>query len=159
MRWDDIGEEPCSIARALSVVGDRWTLLILRECFLRVRRFEAFEENLGVTRHVLAGRLKKLVEHGVLEKRAYQQSPPRHEYHLTGKGRALYPVLMSLVEWGDTYMAGKKGPPIRHRHKTCGHLMKGRMVCSECGEELDPREVAVEPGPGMPKAERVKRFG
>src|SRR5690554_8139920 len=96
MKWDDLDKQPCSLARALSVVGDQWTLVILRDCFLGVRRFDDLEKRLGITRHVLADRLKKLVEHGVLYKTPYQQKPVREEYRLTEKGLALHPVVMAL---------------------------------------------------------------
>src|SRR5690606_29419646 len=97
MRWEELDQQPCSLARALSVIGDRWTLLVLRESFLGIRRFDEFEERLGVTRHVLANRLKKLTEAGVLNKVAYQQRPLRQEYRLTAKGRDLYPAVLALV--------------------------------------------------------------
>src|SRR3954452_12019614 len=105
MRWNELSEENCSMARTISVIGDRWTLLILRDCFLRVRRFEAFQERLGITRHILADRLRKLVKAGVLERPLYQSNPRRFEYRLTAKGLDLHPLLMSLVHWGDTPMA------------------------------------------------------
>lgn len=146
MRWNELDTEECSIARTLSVVGDRWTLLILRECFLRVRRFDQFQERLKITRHVLANRLKKLVDEGVLAKVAYQDRPERFEYRLTDKGLDLYPVMMSLVHWGDVYMAGEEGPPILHRHKGCNHVFEPVLSCSECGEPLDARQVEVIPG-------------
>jgi DNA-binding HxlR family transcriptional regulator len=148
MRWEELDREPCSLARALSVVGDRWTLLVLRECFLGVRRFEAFEARLGIARHVLAGRLKKLTEAGVLEKSSYQERPRREEYRLTAMGRDLYPVLLALLQWGDRHMAGEEGPPVTRVHNPCGHATHGVMVCSECGKPLDPREMSVRPGPG-----------
>lgn len=147
MRWEELDQQPCSLARALSVVGDRWTLVILRDCFLGVRRFDDFEARLGITRHILSDRLKKLLDAGVLEKRPYQQRPRRDEYRLTAKGRDLYPVILSLVHWGDRYMADDRGPPIRHRHRGCGHRMRGVLVCSECGDELQPRDVDVEESP------------
>ena len=99
MRWEELGEQPCSMSRTLAVVGDRWTLLILRDCFLGVRRFDAFERRIGLTRHLLADRLKKLVEHEVLAKVPYQQRPLREEYRLTEKGMALHSVILSLVSW------------------------------------------------------------
>ncbi len=148
MRWDDLDQQPCSLARTLSVVGDRWTLIVLRDCFLGVRRFDHFEERLGITRHVLADRLKKLVDGGVLEKQPYQDKPRRYEYRLTQKGKDLYPVILSLVHWGDRYMADEQGPPIRHRHRSCGHLTRGVLTCSECGEPLQPRDVTVEESEG-----------
>ncbi len=144
MRWEDLDKQACSLARTLSVVGDRWTLLILRDCFLGVRRFEAFESRLGITRHVLAARLRKLVEAGVLTKTPYQERPRREEYRLTEKGRDLYPIILSLVHWGDKYMAGPDGPPVRHVHKTCGKRTTAVLACSECHEPLHPHDVRVE---------------
>jgi DNA-binding HxlR family transcriptional regulator len=151
MRWDMLDEEACSVARTVSVIGDRWSLLILRDCFLRVRRFEQFQARLGVTRHVLADRLKKLVKTGVLERHAYQDRPARHEYRLTDKGLALYPVLMALVHWGDTHGADGRQRPVHYRHRACGAVLDPVMVCSECREPLDARDVSVEPGPGLPE--------
>jgi DNA-binding HxlR family transcriptional regulator len=148
MRWNELEDESCSLARTVSVIGDRWTLLILRDCFLRVRRFEQFQERLGITRPILADRLKKLVDEFVLTKVAYQQRPVRYEYRLTQKGLDLHPVIMSLVHWGDLHMAGKKGRPLLHRHTDCGKLFDPVMACSECGEPVSPRHVHVEPGPG-----------
>ena len=141
MRWNELDAEECSIARTLSVVGDRWTLLILRESFMRVRRFDQFQERLKITRHVLANRLKKLVDEGVLTRVAYQERPERFEYRLTAKGLDLYPVMMSLVHWGDVHMAGADGPPILHHHKTCDHVFEPVVTCSECNEPLDARQV------------------
>ena len=154
MRWNELADERCSIARTVSVIGDRWTLLILRDCFLRVRRFDDFEARLGITRHILADRLKKLVAAGVLRKVPYQERPVRYEYRLTQKGLDLYPVLMGIVHWGDTYMAGKAGRPLLHRHLTCGHHFDPVLTCSECGEALEPREVRVEAGPGAGAKQR-----
>ncbi|MBF0674462.1 helix-turn-helix domain-containing protein [Pseudomonas sp.] len=149
MRWEELDQQPCSLARTLSVVGDRWTLLVLRESFLGIRRFDEFEKRLGVTRHVLANRLKKLTEAGVLNKVAYQQRPLREEYRLTAKGRDLYPAVLALVNWGDHYMSGAEGGPIRHVHLTCGQPMHGVLVCSECGEPLSARDVRLEEAPGF----------
>lgn len=151
MRWDMLDEEACSVARTVSVIGDRWTLLILRDCFLKVRRFEQFQERLGITRHVLADRLKKLVKTGVLERSAYQARPARHEYRLTDKGLALYPVLLALVHWGDTEGAEGRARPVHYRHRACGALLDPVMVCSACHAPLGARDVLVEPGPGLPE--------
>ncbi|MBY6164968.1 helix-turn-helix transcriptional regulator [Pseudooceanicola nitratireducens] len=148
MKWDELAEESCSMARTLSVIGDRWTLLILRDCFLGVRRFDAFQDRLGVTRGILSDRLKQLTEAGVLKKIAYQDRPPRHEYKLTAKGLDLYPVVLSIVHWGDRHMAGDAGRPVLHRHQSCGHLFDPVLSCSECGDPLRPQEVQVLPGPG-----------
>lgn len=151
MKWDTLEEEPCSLARSIGVIGDRWTLLILRECFLRTRRFEGFQSALGITRHLLAERLKKLVRMGVLRRIPYQESPRRHEYILTQKGLELYPIMMALVHWGDTHMLDERGRPLLHEHKKCGKLFDPVMVCSECGEPLLAREVVTHPGPGARK--------
>lgn len=148
MKWNRLNEERCSVARTVSVIGDRWTLLILRDCFLGVRRFEEFQQRLGIARPLLSDRLRKLVDEGVLRKVPYQESPPRHEYRLTPKGLDLHPVLMAIVHWGDVHLSGRKGRPLLHRHVRCGHLFDPVTVCSECGEELSAREVTVEPGPG-----------
>src|SRR3984957_6196664 len=151
MKWDELEEEPCSLARTVAVIGDRWSLLILRECFLRKRRFEAFQSTLGITRHLLAERLKKLVRLGVLRRIPYQDSPKRYEYILTQKGLDLYPVIMSIVHWGDTHMVDSRGRPMLHEHKNCGKMFDPVMVCSGCGEPLDPKQVHVHPGPGIRK--------
>src|SRR5690606_10983104 len=123
----------CSLARTLAVVGDRWTLMVLRDCFLGIRRFDQFEKRLGITRHVLADRLKKLVEHGVLTRVPYHQRPLREEYRLTESGLALLPVIMALGSWGNRYMADARGTPIEHRHRACCQQMRPVTVCSVCG--------------------------
>jgi DNA-binding HxlR family transcriptional regulator len=143
MRWKDLAGQNCSMARALAVLGDRWTLMILRDCFMRVHRFDDFQKSLGIARRVLAERLDGLVGDGVLERRAYQDSPPRHEYHLTEKGLDLFPVMLSIVHWADRHCAGADGPPVLHRHKTCGKNFRSVMCCSECGEPIAAREVSV----------------
>src|SRR4029453_1492855 len=148
MKWDELEEQPCSLARTVAVIGDRWSLLILRECFLRTRRFEAFQSALGITRHLLAERLKKLVRTRVLRRLPYQESPTRYEYILTQKGLDLYPIMMALVHWGDTHMVDERGRPLLHEHRKCGKAFDPVMVCSECGEPLSAKEVHVHPGPG-----------
>jgi DNA-binding HxlR family transcriptional regulator len=157
MRWGELADERCSIARTVSVIGDRWTLLILRDCFLRIRRFDDFQSRLGITRHVLADRLRKLVDAAVLEKVPYGERPVRHEYRLTQKGRDLYPLMMSIVHWGDIHTAGKAGRPLLHQHLTCGHQFDPTLTCSACGEAVDPRQVRVLPGPGATKDRRRNR--
>ena len=146
MRWDEIGEVPCSVARTLSVIGDRWTLLVLRDAFLRTRRFEDFQRQLGVTRHLLADRLRKLVAAGILEKVRYQEKPARYEYRLTEKGRDLHPVILALLGWGDRWMADENGPPLTLVHKSCGRRMRPATVCPDCGEPIGPRDVVPEIG-------------
>lgn len=148
MRWNEIDELPCSVARTLSVVGDRWTLLILRNCFLGIRRFDQFQADLKMSRHRLSDRLGKLVSEGVLTKVLYQEKPPRYEYKLTEKGLDLYPVIVSLLNWGDKWMA-EDGAPIELIHEACGHKTRPVMTCGECNEPLNPREMKVVPGPGL----------
>ena len=131
------------------MVGDRWTLLILRECFLRVRRFEGFQSSLQITRHLLSERLKKLVRFGILRRVPYSEAPKRYEYILTQKGLDLYPIIMAMVHWGDTHMGDERGRPLLHEHKTCGKLFDPVMVCSECGEVLHAKQVHVHAGPGQ----------
>jgi len=143
MRWKELKQENCSVARALSVIGDRWTLMILRDCFMRVRRFEDFQKSLGLARRVLTERLTKLVEDGILKKVPYQENPVRFEYRLTEKGLDLYPVMITLVHWGDKHYAQETGPPILHHHRSCGHDFRSVVACSECGETINPREVDI----------------
>lgn len=107
-RWDELATDWCPVARALSVIGDRWTLLIVRDCFLGKSRFEEFQTSLGVTRHVLSDRLKRLVDQGVLERNAYSQRPLRYAYSLTDKGRDFAPALVGLKDWGKKHMPVRK---------------------------------------------------
>lgn len=148
MQWDELDQQPCSVARTLSVIGDRWTMLILRDCFMKVRRFDEFQARLGIGRPILADRLQKLVDNFVLTKMAYQTNPLRYEYRLTQKGLDLHPVIMAIVHWGDVHMAGKKGRPVLHMHTTCGHHFDPVQVCSVCAETLNPREIVIDAGPG-----------
>ena len=143
MKWHELADEPCSVARSVAVIGDRWTLMILRDCFLGVRRFDAFEQRLGISRGIIAERLRTLVDDGVLRREAYQQQPVRHEYRLTEKGLALHPVMMAIVHWGDTHYAGEAGPPLLHRHKACGCDFAPVMTCSACGDPVAARDVDV----------------
>jgi DNA-binding HxlR family transcriptional regulator len=143
VRWQQIGHLPCSVARALSVVGDRWTLLILRDAFIGACRFDHFAASLKLSPHLLSTRLGKLVDEGILERRAYQSQPVRYEYRLTEKGRDLYPVIGSLVRWGDRWMSGDDGPPAKLVHKGCGHRTTPELVCSECRQALVPRDLEI----------------
>ncbi len=148
MKWNDLHQARCSIARTVSVIGDRWTLLVLRDCFLGVRRFDDFQQRLGISRPMLVDRLRKLVDAGVLKKVAYQEAPLRHEYRLTPRGLDLHGVLMSIVHWGDVHLAGDAGRPLLHRHTACGHRFDPVMVCSHCSAKLEAKDVVVERGPG-----------
>ena len=141
MKWEEIGKFRCSIARTLSVVGDRWTLMIVRDAFLGVRKFENFQRNLGMTRHLLSERLRKLVEHEILERVVYQEKPTRYEYRLTEKGIELYPIMLTLVDWGDRWMGDEHGPPVEYLHKGCQHVVMPSLHCPECGEKVAARDI------------------
>jgi DNA-binding HxlR family transcriptional regulator len=151
MKWDDLAAQPCSVSRSLAVIGDRWTLMILRDCFLGVRRFESFQARLGISRSIVTDRLRVLVDEGVLRREAYQQNPPRHEYRLTAKGLDLHSVIMAIAHFGDVHYAGEKGPPLLRRHKGCGCDFHPVQACSECGEAITAREVETRAGPGFPE--------
>ena len=137
----------CSVASCLDVVGEWWSLLIVRDAFLGVTRFEDFQARLGISRNILTDRLNHLVDGGVLERVPYQDRPPRSEYRLTDKGRDLWTVVTAMRQWGDRWTA-PDGPPLRIRHNSCGHLVKAVLVCSHCGEPLDAGQVTAVPGPG-----------
>jgi len=155
MRWNEIDTDVCSVARTLSVVGDRWTLLILRDCFLGIRRFDEFQKSIGLSRHRLTDRLNKLVEHELLEKKQYQDNPPRSEYLLTEKGKDIHPVLVTLTGWGNKWMDDGDGAPLLYHHKACDHETKPVLSCDHCGESIEASNMYVAPGPGI--LEKLKR--
>lgn len=157
MKWDEVSDQQCSVARASAVLGDRWTLVILSDAFLGVRRFDDFQERLGLSRTTLTQRLKHLEAHGVLEKRPYQTAPVRHEYRLTDKGRDLYPVVSTLLTWGDKHYSDAGGPPILRRHRPCGRIIQPVLTCPECGEPVDARSIAAEVRPEDPAFPSVMR--
>jgi DNA-binding HxlR family transcriptional regulator len=143
-------EQVCSIARSLEVVGDRWTLLIIRDAFLGLRRFQEFEADLGVPKKVLSERLQRLVDEGILERRVYQERPERHEYVLTDKGRGLWRALAQLMMWGDEHYSSDAGPPRLLRHRGCGGRLDYSLRCKKCAAEIkDSRDVHIAPGPGL----------
>jgi DNA-binding HxlR family transcriptional regulator len=144
MRIASIGDRVCAMARAISVVGDSWTLLVLRELFLRARRFDEFQAFTGMAPYLLSRRLAKLVKHGIVHKQRYSNHPPRYEYRLTDKGLDLYTFVVSLSRWGDRWENGNREPGSTLTHKPCGHVMEPTMVCSECGKPLHARHVHVE---------------
>jgi DNA-binding HxlR family transcriptional regulator len=139
--------ESCSVARAMDILGERWTMLIMREAFYGVRRFSDMQRNLGIARNILSTRLQMLVRAGILERRLYQVEPERFEYRLTQAGRDLYPAVIAIMKWGDEYLADEAGPPVVLRH-TCGELIDPVLVCNCCGGPLHPHDVTPEPGPG-----------
>jgi DNA-binding HxlR family transcriptional regulator len=149
--------QTCSIAAALEVVGERWSLLIVRNVLLGVRRFDEMQENLGIARNVLQSRLAGLVEQGVLERRLYQERPPRYEYRLTEKGLDLWPTIVALMQWGDRYAATPAGPPVILEHRDCGGSVDEHRVCTRCGARLQVRDVRAHAGPGASREHPLAR--
>lgn len=147
MERKTFAEMNCSVAQCLEVVGEWWTMLIIRDLVLGVRRFDEFQERLGISRNVLTQRLARLVDDGVVEKRRYQDHPPRYEYRLTEKGRDLWPILTAMRQWGDRY-AAPNGPRLLLRHRACGHVAEPVLHCPDCGEDVAARDYTVEVGPG-----------
>ena len=156
MRWDEIDDSLCSLARTLGVIGDRWTMLVLREAFLGTRRYDEFQRNLTAAPHIVAARLKKLVEHKVLEKRRYQEHPPRYEYRLTERGHELYPALIALITWSEKWQKSAHGPATIRTHKSCNHRLHLVASCAACGEPVTARDVKATLTPRY-AAERARR--
>jgi DNA-binding HxlR family transcriptional regulator len=148
MQRTSFADMTCSIARTLDVAGEWWSPLILRDVHLGITRFGELRRDLGISRKVLSERLERLVEQGVLARRAYSERPARHEYVLTEKGRELVDVLLAMVAWGDRWAAGEDGPPVLLRHQGCGELTHAEIRCASCGEPLHADEVTIEAGPG-----------
>lgn len=141
MKWNDLHKDACPVARGLSVVGDRWTMLVLRDCFLGIRRFEQVQERLGITRHVLTDRLRKLEAAGVLRRDAYQQRPLRHEYRLTDRGKALYPLLVTLIDWANTHVPPNGEPSVSLLSRETGDPIAPVLIDRNTGQEITHRTV------------------
>jgi len=146
MKHEELGDVYCSLARTWAIIGERWTMLIIREAFRGTRRFDSFQQRLGVGRNVLSNRLGRLTAEGIFERVRYQQAPDRHEYRLTEKGMDLYPVLLMLMRWGDRYKVAE--PPVRLYHKDCGKLALPELCCSHCGDPVDFHSLRAEYAPG-----------
>jgi DNA-binding HxlR family transcriptional regulator len=140
MRWNEIDAIPCPVAQAMSVIGDAWTILILRDAMRGAAKFDEFQKSTGASRAIVADRLAHLVKHGVFERVQYEAHPPRYDYRLTAKGNALRPVMMVLADWGETHMP-EKSISLGRRHTTCGHRFRPVIHCSECGEAIEPGSV------------------
>lgn len=151
MRWEEIDSQVCSIARTLAIFGDRWTLLIIRDAFRRVRRFSDFQKSLGIPKHRLSDRLNRLVDEGVLKKMLYDERRARYEYRLTPKGLDLFPVLMTFVQWGDKWATDQDGSPLVFRHLNCGEISQPKYVCDHCEGEVNAKNFQPEVGPGIAK--------
>ncbi|MDD9709388.1 helix-turn-helix domain-containing protein [Seohaeicola sp. SP36] len=141
MRWNDLSEEACPVARGLSVIGDRWTMLVVRDCFLGYRRFEQIQERLGITRHVLADRLRKLEAAGVLRREPYQERPLRHEYRLTDRGKALYPVMVSLIDWANAHVPPPGASSVTLVSRETGAPIAPVLIDAHTGEKITHRTV------------------
>ena len=152
MLGHDYPGQACSIAKSLEVIGERWSLLIVREVMNGNRRFGEMQGSLGVARNVLSSRLQRLIAEGILERRVYQQSPERYEYFLTEKGLDLWPALIALLGWGDRHSTGPEGPPKLIVHKVCGGRVSDRGTCESCGQVLHARDAIQVPGPGRAAA-------
>ena len=146
MKHRALDEVYCSVARTWSVLGDRWTMLILREAFRGTARFDTFQARLDVGRTLLSDRLGRLVEEGIFERARYLERPERYEYKLTQKGLDLYPVLLALMDWGDRYKV--EDPPVRLIHKACGEEAEPQLVCRHCAEPVGYFDLRAEYAPG-----------
>jgi DNA-binding HxlR family transcriptional regulator len=148
MRLTRLADWNCSIARTLDVVGEWWTLLIIRDAFRGTRRFDDFQSSLGLARSVLTARLAKLTGSGILERRAYSSRPPRYEYQLTAKGRDLFPLIVALIGWGDQWAPTPAGPPVQFVHDTCGNVTTPVLTCPHCHGQVTTANTHSQPGPG-----------
>jgi DNA-binding HxlR family transcriptional regulator len=149
-------DQNCSIAATLAIVGERWTLLVMREVLLGHRRFAEIRRQVGVAPNILSDRLQVLVEHGLLERTLYSEHPKSYEYFPTSKGVDLTPALVALMQWGDRYVAPVEGPPRVHVHSVCGHDADPQLHCSHCGEAIQPSQLQVRPGPGATSEQRAE---
>jgi DNA-binding HxlR family transcriptional regulator len=144
----------CSIARTIDVAAEPWSLLIVRDVWVGIRRFDELQHSLGISRRALAERLRWLCDHDVLERQPYSERPVRHEYALTPRGQGFADVLLAISAWGDRWTSGPEGPPVLLTHATCGSRTHAEIHCASCGEALHAADVVVEPGPGArPPAE------
>jgi DNA-binding HxlR family transcriptional regulator len=164
MRRTRFSAWPCSVARTVDLLGDWWTPLVLREAFYGVRRFDDFQQHLGVARNILTERLTRLCDEGLMRKEAYSEAPPRFEYRLTDKGRAFFDVILAMMRWGDTWLSDGAGPPIELLDAETGRVVEPVVVDRVTGRPIDPRSVRARPGPGFPRARlsepsMAKRFG
>lgn len=150
MQRTDFSAMHCSIARTLAVAGEPWSPLVVRDVYIGINRFDDLQRDLGISRKVLAERLRHLVDAGVLERRRYSERPARHQYVLTKMGSEFMDVLMAMVAWGDRWTAGEAGPPVLYRHDACGEIAHVEPHCSVCGEPMRSGDVDVVPGPGFP---------
>ncbi|HEX2132962.1 MAG TPA: helix-turn-helix domain-containing protein [Actinophytocola sp.] len=153
MRRTSFARWPCSIARTMDLLGDQWTLLVLREAFHGVRRFDQFQSTLGIARNTLTERLDRLTGAGLLARVRYQDRPARYEYPLTDMGRDFFPALAAIIRWGDKWLDGGAGPPALLHHLDCDQPTAAAVSCTHCGVALTSERVRFDPGPGLPTME------
>jgi DNA-binding HxlR family transcriptional regulator len=146
-RIRDFPRDACSVASTLEIIGERWTMHVLREAFLGVRRFEEFHRNIGVARNILSDRLTTLVAEGILRRESYSEHPPRSEYRLTRKGVDLYGILVELMKWGNRWSPNPDGPAVVLRHRECGAVIEPVLACPDCGLPVQPWDLEALPGP------------
>jgi DNA-binding HxlR family transcriptional regulator len=149
MRRTSFEDMACSVARTLDVVGEWWTPLVIRDLMLGITRFDALQRDLGISRKVLAQRLERLLDHGVVDRTAYQENPVRYDYRLTDKGADLATIVLAMTAWGDRWVFGEDERPLLFRHEACGAEASPALTCSACGEPIRPRELTPLAGPGL----------
>lgn len=149
MRETRLAEMDCSVAQTVELVGDKWTLMLVRSMFAfkGLHRFEEFRNELGIAKNILSERLEALVANGIVERRKYSDRPLRSEYHLTAKGQDLLPIVVALLRWGDTYAVGVDGPPVILHHTACDHDTEPYLACSSCHEPITPRSITAQDAP------------
>ncbi|MGH3078646.1 MAG: winged helix-turn-helix transcriptional regulator [Gaiellaceae bacterium] len=147
----DFPRDACSMASTLEVIGERWTMHVLRESFLGVRRFEDYRRNIGVARNILSDRLNTLVAEGILRRELYSERPPRYEYRLTRKGIDLHEILIALMKWGNHWSPNPDGPAVVLRHRECGATVEPVLACPDCGEPVHAWDLEALPGPATTK--------
>ncbi|PCI51139.1 MAG: transcriptional regulator [Moraxellaceae bacterium] len=148
MKWNELSTETCSIARTLSVIGDRWVMLIIRDVFLGKQNFSEIEKSIGIAKPRLSERLNQLLQQDVLEKRI-ESGSKRAKYKLTKKGQSLYPIIMSMVEWGDEWLTDEHGVPMEYIHKTCNKVTRAGALCDHCKKPIEAKEMLPKLGPAI----------
>lgn len=149
-RWIETSTDNCSVQRTLDLIGDKWTLHVIRDAANGIHRFDEFRRHVGMSEAVLSDRLRTLVGAGIFETREYREpgQRARNEYRLTAKGWELWPVLLGLMQWGDRHVADRRGPALEVRHKVCGHEVQAVVMCTHDHEVLTPYDAKATPGPG-----------
>ncbi|MBV1910087.1 MAG: helix-turn-helix transcriptional regulator [Kangiellaceae bacterium] len=155
MKRTEHNDKPCSIAQTLGIIGDSWTLLILRNCFLKTRRFADFQQQLGLTRHLLSDRLSKLVDNDILNKVPYGKSGKRFEYRLTAKGASLAKVFIAMNQWGNDWLFEEGSAPTQYEHLDCGQVMQPDLSCSECGGKINHKNIKMVVGDSIKETMRT----